>query len=88
MAIDLAPAVRCTYYCPGTTDTRMFRRTLEETDDPAVEAAMLSTNLIPRPGLPEEVAKLVCFLASPDAGFITGSAHLIDGGSLAWRGTH
>jgi NAD(P)-dependent dehydrogenase (short-subunit alcohol dehydrogenase family) len=87
MAIDLAPDVRCTCYCPGTTDTQIFRRTLEEADDPAVETAMLATNLIPRPGLPTEVAKLVCFLASPDAAFITGSAHLIDGGSLAWRGS-
>jgi NAD(P)-dependent dehydrogenase (short-subunit alcohol dehydrogenase family) len=33
------------------------------------------------------VAKLVCFLASDDASFITGASVLIDGGSLAWRGT-
>ena len=43
-------------------------------------------NLIPRRGTVEEVAKLVCFLASPDATFITGADYLIDGGSLAWRG--
>jgi NAD(P)-dependent dehydrogenase (short-subunit alcohol dehydrogenase family) len=47
---------------------------------------MASENLIPRRGTVEEVAKLVCFLASPDATFITGAAYLIDGGSLAWRG--
>jgi NAD(P)-dependent dehydrogenase (short-subunit alcohol dehydrogenase family) len=88
MAIDLAPEVRCTCFCPGTTDTQIFRRTAEGSDDPEVESALTATNLIPRPGRPEEVAKLVCFLASADAGFITGSAHLIDGGSLAWRGSH
>jgi NAD(P)-dependent dehydrogenase (short-subunit alcohol dehydrogenase family) len=43
--------------------------------------------LIKRLGRPEEVARLVCFLASDDASFITGAAYLIDGGSLAWRGS-
>jgi NAD(P)-dependent dehydrogenase (short-subunit alcohol dehydrogenase family) len=86
MAIDLAPDVRCSCYCPGTTDTQIFRRTIEGSTDPAVVGSMTATNLIPRPGRPEEVAKLVCFLASPDAAFITGVAYSIDGGSLAWRG--
>ena len=54
--------------------------------DPRV-SNMTAENLIPRRGTVEEVAKLVCFLASPDATFITGAAYLIDGGSLAWRGT-
>lgn len=34
-------------------------------------------------GKPEEVAELVAFLASPAAGYITGSQILIDGGLLA-----
>ena len=29
----------------------------------------------------------ICFLASPEASFINGAVWLIDGGSLAWRGT-
>jgi NAD(P)-dependent dehydrogenase (short-subunit alcohol dehydrogenase family) len=86
MAVTLAPDVRVNCYCPGSIDTAMSRGAAAASGvDPRV-AAMASENLIPRQGTVEEVAKLVCFLASPDASFITGASYLIDGGSLAWRG--
>jgi 3-oxoacyl-[acyl-carrier protein] reductase len=36
-----------------------------------------------RLGKPEEIAGLVAYLASPEAGFITGSSQTIDGGYVA-----
>jgi NAD(P)-dependent dehydrogenase (short-subunit alcohol dehydrogenase family) len=36
-----------------------------------------------RLGLPSEVGKLVVFLASDDAGYITGGVHTIDGALTA-----
>ena len=87
MAVSLSPNVRVNCYCPGTIATEMSHTAAAAGDtDPRV-SNMTAENLIPRRGTVEEVAKLACFLASPDASFITGAAYLIDGGSLAWRGS-
>ena len=88
-AIDLGPTVRCNCYCPAAMDTPMIQKYFEAAEDKeAIEKALVGSHLIPRVGKPEEVAKLVCFLASDDAAWITGAAYVIDGGSLAWRGTN
>ena len=87
-AIDLAPDVRCNCYCPAAVDTPMTQKYFEAAEDrDAVERALTGSHLIPRLGRADEVAKLVCFLASDDAAWITGAAYTIDGGSLAWRGS-
>jgi len=43
---------------------------------------MLGALPLGRPGRPEEIAELVCFLASPRAGFISGVDYRVDGGTV------
>jgi NAD(P)-dependent dehydrogenase (short-subunit alcohol dehydrogenase family) len=86
-AVDLAPHVRCNCFCPGVIETPLSKAFMETAEDAeALERHMLAPQLIERMGKPEEVAKLACFLASDDAGFITGATFTIDGGALAWSG--
>ncbi len=90
-ALDLAPdGIRCNCYCPATIDTPMVRNQFEAGDEETMRRTLTATHLMPEPrlGKPEEVARLVCFLASDDASFINGAAYLIDGGALAWRGSY
>lgn len=89
LAIDLAPhKIRANCYCPGSIHTKMVEDFLAAAPDPAAMLnTMTMTHLIPRMGTPTDVAELVCFLASDNSQFINGVAWLIDGGSLAWRGT-
>jgi NAD(P)-dependent dehydrogenase (short-subunit alcohol dehydrogenase family) len=89
-AVDMASdGVRCNCYCPAAIDTPMVQKYFEAAEDKeAIERALVGSHLVSRLGKPEEVARLVCFLASDDAAFINGTAVTIDGGSLAWRGTN
>ena len=88
MAVDFAKdSIRVNCYCPAAVDTPMVSKYWEAADDPEVIKSMLvGSHLVKRLGRPEEVAKLVCYLASDDAAFITGALIVIDGGVTAWRG--
>ncbi len=86
-AVDLGPDVRANCYCPGSVDTPMVAKYIDAADDrDAIIKVLSGTHIQPRLGEPEEVASLVCFLASDEASFITGATFTIDGGAMAWRG--
>jgi NAD(P)-dependent dehydrogenase (short-subunit alcohol dehydrogenase family) len=69
--------VRVNCVCPGFIDTPMTRRGY---DIDAAITAWKEVCPLGRPGTPEDVAKAMLFLASDDAGFITGVALPVDGG--------
>jgi len=84
-AVDLAP-VRCNCYCPAGVETPLLDAFLKDAPDrAAIEQQLLDSYLIKRLGTPEDIAKLVCFLASDAASWITGAVISIDGGALSWR---
>ena len=65
---------------PGGVDTPMLQQEdFEEVDQDGI----FSAQPIPRIGQPEEIAKLVLFLASDESSFSTGSEFLADGGMTA-----
>lgn len=64
--------------CPGLVDTEL---TAELTGlAPEVREKMIKAIPFRRMAQPEEIAAAVCFLASDDAGYITGQALSVNGG--------
>ena len=55
---------------------------------PEMEKALMSEIPLNRWGKPEEVAGLAVYLASDEAGYITGSTYFIDGGMLRQAGSY
>jgi NAD(P)-dependent dehydrogenase (short-subunit alcohol dehydrogenase family) len=89
MAIDLArDNIRVNAVCPGDTFVeRWLEKGYFEGSDPVTreEALKESSEYIPmgRFGKPEEIARVVLFLASDDSSFVTGHLLLVDGGNTA-----
>ena len=83
MAVEYAPKIRINAICPGPVDTPLLWNSAKAFDNPenAVADARDAT-LLNRLGKPEDIAKLVSFLASEDASWITGTSITIDGGIL------
>ena len=70
MSISLAPKVRVNSISPGWIDTIGYEASLEDKIQQPVG----------RIGTPDDIASMVLFLCSEEAGFITGENIVIDGG--------
>ena len=82
MALDHAQeGIRVNCVCPGYIDTPLLAAFLETQDDPAgARRAAESMHALNRIGQPEEIGRVVAFLASDAASFMTGAAVVVDGG--------
>jgi 3-oxoacyl-[acyl-carrier protein] reductase len=78
LAKECAPAgVRVNCIAPGLIETDMGTRMMKAYGD-----AILSGIPLGRPGQPEDIGRAAVYLASADAGFVTGKILRVDGG--AW----
>ena len=76
-AREFAPGILVNAVAPGPVDTPLLDF---GNMDPALRA-LETSNPLGRIGRPEEIAGAVLFLASPEAGFITGQCIGVDGGA-------
>ena len=73
--------IRVNAVCPAVIDTDMFRRAVAS--DSKKAQAIGAMHPVGRIGNPEEVVDAVVYLSSDNAGFTTGVALPVDGGSTA-----
>jgi NAD(P)-dependent dehydrogenase (short-subunit alcohol dehydrogenase family) len=78
--------IRVNVVSPGPTDTPIIGRTagLPPQAIPAIREQMIRNIPMHRMGTPAEVAAAVLFLASAEAGFVTGIDFLVDGGAASF----
>lgn len=81
LAVEYAPfGIRVNALAPGFIETALTDRVLR---NPGINKALLDQTPLRRFGSGEDVAKAALFLASDDAGYITGAEIAVDGGMAA-----
>ncbi|WP_435258344.1 SDR family oxidoreductase [Thioclava sp. FR2] len=77
--------IRCNAICPGTVDTPSLNDRMRASGDyEAARKAFLARQPTGKLAQAEDIAGLIVFLASDESAFVTGVAHVIDGG---WSNT-
>jgi NAD(P)-dependent dehydrogenase (short-subunit alcohol dehydrogenase family) len=83
LAMEGAPhGIRANSISPGFIQTAATRAHLEA--EPELRDKVLAKNMIKRLGTPEDVAHCAVWLASDEAGYVTGADIAIDAGATAW----
>ncbi|WP_097460607.1 SDR family NAD(P)-dependent oxidoreductase [Mangrovitalea sediminis] len=85
LAVELGRCgVRVNAVCPGPVDTAMLAAEFEATESPvSARKAEIATVPLGHLGAPADIASVVAFLASDEAGFVNGAVWPVDGGKTA-----
>jgi len=78
----LLPSVRVNTVSPGDTLAENGFWDKVRVDDPETYATVVARNPIGRLATPEEIARVVVFISSPAASFVSGANWYVDGGSI------
>ena len=83
LSLELAPQIRVNAVAPGWIETPFTVTGLNLNPDPvAYRKTVEKMHALNRVGTPDEIAKVIYFLASEDSSFMTGSIVTSDGGYL------
>lgn len=80
LARALAPSIRVNTVCPGYIDTRWFTKVRGGADARRVRDTVMARGPLRVVSTAEDIAQLVCFLASPASSNMTGECVRIDAG--------
>ena len=83
LALDLAPDIRVNCICPGDVDTPLLTAQLAAAGGSYTKAEMGESYPLGRIATAEEVAHVICSVASPANSFMTGAVIPVDGGLTA-----
>jgi NAD(P)-dependent dehydrogenase (short-subunit alcohol dehydrogenase family) len=78
--------IRCNCICPGTVESPFVEAYLQRYHEGEIEETRRQLHArqpLGRMGRPDEIAPLALYLASDEAGYVTGSQMVIDGGLTA-----
>ena len=77
----IGAGIRCNALCPGTTLSPSLEQRIQAAPDPEeMRRQFIARQPLGRLGTVEEMAAAAVFMASDDAGFMTGAVLVIDGG--------
>jgi NAD(P)-dependent dehydrogenase (short-subunit alcohol dehydrogenase family) len=86
VSAELGPrGIRVNLVCPGFIDTPMHRRARGIFGDELYDKGLLPSVHLRRAGRPEEIARIILFLCSDEASYITGTTLTPDGGFTLTR---
>jgi 2-keto-3-deoxy-L-fuconate dehydrogenase len=86
LAVEYAKELRVNAICPGTVETPFVEGYLDKYhahEKEKIREELKARQPMGRLGQPEEVASMVRYLCSREAGFVSGSLFTLDGGWTA-----